>query len=226
MGQLILLRHGASAWNEKNIFTGWVDIPLSSKGIEESLKAGLFFAHTPIQAIYVSTLIRAQMSALLAVSVHTGTTTPCMLHPQEAPFQEWTQICNEQTQKECIPIVAAWQLNERMYGDLQGMNKDEARRLFGKEQVELWRRSFDEAPPGGESLKMTAERAVPYFHTQILPRLNQGENILVVAHGNSLRAIVMDLEHLSKEQVLQLEISTGAIRQYDYDKGVLRLHAR
>jgi 2,3-bisphosphoglycerate-dependent phosphoglycerate mutase len=208
MAKLILLRHGASLWNEKNLFTGWVDIPLSTKGIEESLQAGEKIAQIPIDLIFVSSLIRAQMTAMLAMSVHGGG-VPCIAHLGQGKLGEWAQVHSDEAQKQCIPTYVAWQLNERMYGILQGMNKDEMRKKYGEEQVKVWRRSYDVAPPEGESLKMTAERTIPYFQEMILPQLGQGKNILIVAHGNSLRSIVMFLEKLTPQQILEREIATG-----------------
>lgn len=216
--KLILLRHGASLWNEKNIFTGWVDIPLSTKGIEESFQAGKKIAHIPIDVIFTSTLIRAQMTAMLAMSVHTGDKVLCILHP-EGKLGEWAEVYSQETKKSCIPVHVAWQLNERMYGQLQGMNKDEMRKKYGADQVHLWRRSFDVAPPEGESLEMTAARSIPYFQEMILPQLKQGKNVLISAHGNSLRSIVMFLDKLSKEQVVNLEMATGAPVIYTFEAG-------
>ncbi len=216
--KLILLRHGASLWNQKNIFTGWVDIPLSPKGIEESFQAGKKIATTPIDVIFTSTLIRAQMTAMLAMSVHEGDKVPCILHT-EGKLKEWAEIYSEETKKSCIPVHVAWQLNERMYGELQGMNKDEMREKFGADQVQIWRRSFDVPPPEGESLEMTAARSIPYFQEKIIPLLNAGKNVLISAHGNSLRSIVMFLDKLSKEQVVNLEMATGAPVIYTFEAG-------
>ncbi len=214
-GILILLRHGASIWNDKNIFTGWVDIPLSSKGVKESLKAGEIISQIPIDFIFTSALIRAQMTAMLA-----------MLNSSKVPFvipsgnlKEWATMHSKETWKEMIPMRCAWQLNERMYGQLQGMNKEEMRKKFGEEQVHKWRRSFDQAPPSGESLKMTSERTLPYFQEEILPLLEQHKNVFISAHGNSLRSIVMMLDRLSPEQVPQLEIPTGIPWIYQKEEG-------
>jgi 2,3-bisphosphoglycerate-dependent phosphoglycerate mutase len=216
MAKLILLRHGASIWNEKNIFTGWVDIPLSQKGIEESLQAGKKIAHIPVDVIFVSSLIRAQTTAMLAMSVHDGEQVPCVLHPGQGKLEEWSEIYSEEAKKSCIPVHVAWQLNERMYGQLQGMNKDEMRKKYGADQVQLWRRSFDVAPPEGESLEMTAARSIPYFQERVMPLLNKGQNVLISAHGNSLRSIVMFLDKLSKDEVVKLEIPTGAPLIYTF----------
>lgn len=219
MAKLILLRHGASAWNDMNLFTGWVDIPLSKKGIDESIEAGKKIADIPIDVIFVSSLIRASMTAMLAMSVHKSKKVPCVLHPGEGKLEEWAQVYSEETKKSCIPVVSAWQLNERMYGELQGMNKQETRKEFGDEQVQIWRRSYDVAPPGGESLEMTANRAIPYFEKEVVPYLKKGKNVFIAAHGNSLRAIIMKLDGLSKEKVVQLEIPTGLPIIYTFDKG-------
>lgn len=217
MAKLILLRHGASLWNDKNLFTGWVDIPLSPQGIAESLGAGRKIPH-PIDIIFTSALIRSQMTAMLAMSMHASGKVPCIQHRNEGRPESWAEIYSEETKKECIPMHATWYLNERMYGKLQGMNKDEARQKYGAEQVQIWRRSFDAAPPGGESLEMTAKRAVPFFQHEILPCVREGKNVLVCAHGNSLRAIVMVLENLSPEQVVQVEMATGEPVVYTYDQ--------
>lgn len=217
MAKLILLRHGASIWNEKNIFTGWVDIPLSEKGIEESFQAGKKIAHIPIDVIFVSSLIRAQTTAMLAMSVHDGEQVPCVLHPGQGKLEEWAEIYSEEAKKSCIPVHVAWQLNERMYGRLQGMNKDEMRKKYGADQVQIWRRSFDVAPPEGESLEMTAARSIPYFQEMVMPLLKKGKNVLISAHGNSLRSIVMFLDKLSKDEVVKLEMATGAPLIYTFE---------
>ena len=220
MGQLILLRHGASIWNEKNLFTGWVDIPLSKKGIEESFQAGKKIAHIPIDVIFVSSLIRAQMTAMLAMSMHDGDKVPYILHPEQGKLEEWAEIHSDETKKNCIPVHVAWELNERMYGQLQGMNKDEMRQKYGADQVQIWRRSFDVAPPEGESLEMTAKRSIPYFKDKIIPLLEKGKNVLIAAHGNSLRSIVMFLDNLTKDEVVKLEMATGDPVRYTFDAGM------
>lgn len=222
MAKLILLRHGQSAWNQRNLFTGWVDVPLSKQGIQEAFHAGKQFAHIPIDVIFVSSLIRSHMTAFLAMSVHDTDKVPCMFHTGEGRLEEWGQIHSKKAQDNCIPVIAAWQLNERMYGALQGLNKQETMDQYGEAQVKIWRRSFDSAPPDGESLAMTAERSLPFFKEEILPRLEKGENVLISAHGNSLRAIVMHLENLSKEAVVELEIATGVPFLYNYDQGVCK----
>ncbi|MES2121958.1 MAG: 2,3-bisphosphoglycerate-dependent phosphoglycerate mutase [Chlamydiota bacterium] len=207
--KLILLRHGQSEWNRLNLFTGWVDIPLSPLGIQESFEAGKLFAHLPIDVIYVSTLVRAQTTAMLAMANHSSGKVPTVQHPHEGKLENWGKVYSDAVRASCIPVYVSWHLNERMYGRLQGMNKQEMIDQYGADQVHRWRRSFDEAPPEGESLAMTAARTIPYFQEEILPQLKQGKNVLISAHGNSLRSIVMFLDNLSKEQVLALEIPTG-----------------
>ena len=191
MPLLILLRHGQSQWNLENRFTGWIDVPLSHKGEEEARQAGKQLKGFPIDKAYTSALQRAQET--LRLTLH------------EAGING-------------IPIEKNQALNERHYGDLQGLNKAETAKKFGEEQVRLWRRSYDIAPPGGESLKDTAARTIPYFEKKILPDLQAGKNILIAAHGNSLRSITMHLEKLAKEQVLQLEIPTGVPIVYELNE--------
>lgn len=209
MSKLILMRHGESVWNKLNLFTGWVDIPLSEKGIQESIEGGKKIANTPIDVIFTSTLIRAQMTAMLAMLNHSSGKVPCVIHRHEGKLEKWAHIYSETAKKSCIPVYCAWELNERMYGKLQGMNKQETREKFGDEQVHCWRRAFNETPPEGESLAMTAARTVPYFKKTILPLLQEGKNIFISAHGNSLRSILMFLDHLTEELVVELELATG-----------------
>lgn len=219
MAKLILLRHGQSVWNKKDFFTGWVDIPLSPKGIEEAVEAGEKIKHLPIDIIYTSTLIRSIMTAMLAMSLHDSGKTPVVMHQGEGKMEDWSQIYNPAAQAELIPLIKAWELNERMYGELQGLNKEETRQKFGADQVKIWRRSFDVPPPKGESLKMTSERSIPYFQNVIVPQLKEGKNVFVSAHGNSLRSIMMFLDKLTKEQVLELELATGKPVVYNYQNG-------
>lgn len=217
--KLVLVRHGQSEWNKRNYFTGWVDVPLSRKGVEEALEAGKAMRHIHFHVIYTSTLIRAQMTAMLAMAEHATEEVPVFQHVGEDKPDNWYAIHSEETLEKCIPVHTAWQLNERMYGDLQGLDKDETRAKFGKDQVKIWRRSFDTPPPSGESLEMTAERTIPYFEETIMSHLKRGENVLISAHGNSLRSIVMYLDKLSPEDVLNLEIPTGKPLFYEYNDG-------
>ncbi|NGX41242.1 MAG: 2,3-bisphosphoglycerate-dependent phosphoglycerate mutase [Candidatus Anoxychlamydiales bacterium] len=214
--KLILMRHGESVWNKKNLFTGWVDVPLSDKGIEEAIEGGKKIKDIPIDIIFMSTLIRAQMTGFLAMQQHSTTKTLVVNHEKGKLF-DWGNIFNDKTKEDTIEVYFSWHLNERMYGELQGNNKDEMRAKFGKEQVHIWRRSFDVAPKNGESLKMTSERTLPYFKDVILPHLDKNKNVFIAAHGNSLRSIVMFLDKLSGDEVVKLEIPTGEPIIYEYE---------
>ncbi len=219
MSLLILMRHGQSEWNKKNLFTGWVDVPLSREGIEEAIQGGLRIKDLPIDLVITTTLVRAQTTAFLAMSEHSSGRVPIVLHPDEGKLDGWAVNHGDSA---TIPVLRCWELNERMYGELQGLNKAELTEKFGKEQVQRWRRSYDEAPPGGESLAMTAARSLPYFHQTIIPLLSDHKNVFVSAHGNSLRSIIMELDQLSHEQVVSLEIPTGQPILYEFEGGVFR----
>lgn len=220
MSKLIMMRHGQSIWNQLNLFTGWVDVPLSHKGIEEALEGGKLIKDIPFDVIVTTTLVRAQMTAFLVMSVHASGKVPVILHPGEGKLEEWGKISSLKAREESIPVIRCWELNERMYGDLQGLNKAETAEKYGAEQVKIWRRSYDVAPPNGESLAMTAARAIPYFKDNVIPYLKEGLNVFISAHGNSLRSIIMYLDNLDKEQVLNLEIATGIPIIYDYQEGL------
>ncbi|MBK37724.1 MAG: 2,3-bisphosphoglycerate-dependent phosphoglycerate mutase [Euryarchaeota archaeon] len=191
MGRLILIRHGQSVWNAENRFTGWTDVDLSEKGVREAEMAGDLLSEIRFDAIHTSGLIRAQRTATIIMSRNSASGE--------------------------IPLIKDERLNERHYGDLQGLNKAETAEKHGPEQVHIWRRSFDIPPPGGESLKMNAERTIPYFEEEIIPDLEQGKNVLVSAHGNSLRSIVMHIESISSQDIVSLEIATGTPMFYEYD---------
>lgn len=221
MSKLILLRHGQSVWNKLNVFTGWVDVPLSREGIEESSIAGKALAKENIDVVYVSSLIRAQMTAFLALAESFSKKVLYVKRGKETPFFDWYGGASLEGE-DFIPVHVAWELNERMYGELQGKNKKEMAEQFGEEQIQLWRRSYDQAPPRGESLEQTAARAIPFFEKNIVADLERGLDVLVCAHGNSLRSIVMDIEKLTKEQVIKLELATGAPRIYEYSKGLFQ----
>lgn len=215
--KLIMMRHGQSEWNLANLFTGWVDVPLSKNGIEEAMEGGNLIKDLPIDIIFMSSLIRSQMTAMLVMAVHSTGKVPVVYHQGEGKLEEWSKIYSEETLSKTIPTFVAWQLNERMYGHLQGLNKQETMDKFGAEQVKLWRRSYDVQPPGGESLQDTASRSIPYFKESIVPFLEEGKNVFISAHGNSLRSIIMHIENLTKEQVLQLELATGEPIIYNYE---------
>lgn len=218
---LILLRHGQSQWNKMNLFTGWVDVPLSKEGISEAFEAGKKISDLRIDVVYVSTLIRAQMTAMIAMIDHSDQKVPLLLHPKEGRREEWGKIHSPKSTQGTIPVIKSEELNERYYGELQGLNKRETMDQYGEEQVQIWRRSFDTPPPGGECLADTAARAIPYFQEKVIPHLASGQNVLISAHGNSLRAIMMHIENLSKEEVLNLELPTGAPQIYTYREGQL-----
>ncbi|MCM5558002.1 2,3-bisphosphoglycerate-dependent phosphoglycerate mutase [Pleomorphomonas sp. JP5] len=190
---LVLVRHGQSEWNLLNLFTGWKDPDLTAQGVKEATAAG-----TRLKALgykydiaYTSALTRAQHTLRL--------------------------ILGEVGQSD-LETIRDQALNERDYGELTGLNKDDARKKWGEEQVHIWRRSFDVPPPGGESLKNTAERTLPYFNAEILPRVLKGENVLVAAHGNSLRSIIMDLEKLSGDEIVARELNTGEPIVYELNE--------
>ncbi len=189
---LVLVRHGQSEWNKKNLFTGWRDVELTEQGRTEAREAGELMkaAGLEFDMAFTSALKRAQETNLLAL---------------DALGQSG------------IPVVENEALNERDYGDLAGLNKDDAREKWGEEQVHIWRRSFDVPPPGGESLKMTAERVLPYFEAEILPKVLAGKRVLVAAHGNSLRALVMQLDKLGPDEIVEVNIATGVPIAYELD---------
>lgn len=209
MAKLVLIRHGQSLWNLHNLFTGWVDVPLSAQGVQEAIAAGKRLADDKFDIIYTSTLIRAITTAMIVMSENKEGKVPILQKEKAEKPLDWFKIYSPATEANMIPVYSAWELNERMYGELQGMNKEETAKKFGDEQVKIWRRSYDVPPPQGEALKQTAERTIPWFQKNIEPKLKDGKNILVAAHGNSLRAIIMYLEKLSEAQVLELELKTG-----------------
>lgn len=216
---LILIRHGESMWNEKNLFTGCVDVPLTPKGVEEAIEAGKRICNIPIDVIFTSAMIRSQMTAMLAMMQHRRKKVPIITHKESEQAQSWSQIYSEDTKEQSIPVITAWQLNERMYGELQGLNKQETADRFGKEQVHEWRRSYDTPPPNGESLEMCADRAVSYFKDQVVPHLTAGKHVMVAAHANSLRSIIMHLDKLTSQEVISLELSTGIPMLYIFKEG-------
>jgi 2,3-bisphosphoglycerate-dependent phosphoglycerate mutase len=224
---LILMRHGQSMWNAANLFTGWVDVPLTQKGIDEALDCGRKIAHLPIDEVHTSALIRAQMTAMLALSQHQSGKTPIFQYEDsgestasnEGKMAAWAQMNEQADTSNILPVYASWKLNERMYGDLQGLNKQETRVRFGDDQVKIWRRSYDVPPPNGESLELTAKRTLPYFSASILSSIDNGKNVFVAAHGNSLRSIIMDLEGLSRDEILSLEVPTGVPLVYRREDG-------
>ena len=195
MPTLVLGRHGESQWNLENRFTGWMDVPLSEKGVREAEAAGDKIKKEKLHfdKAYTSVLQRAQKTLAIIL---------------------------EKLGQLDIPAEKDKALNERHYGDLQGLNKAQTAKKFGEDQVKIWRRSYDVAPPNGESLKDTAARTLPYFEAKVLNDLKDGKNVIVAAHGNSLRSIVMHLDKLTKEQVLELNLGTGVPIIYKFDKNL------
>ncbi|MCU0330664.1 MAG: 2,3-diphosphoglycerate-dependent phosphoglycerate mutase [Candidatus Kapabacteria bacterium] len=194
MAFLTLLRHGESQWNLENRFTGWVDVDLSPRGEREARAAGVVLRDIPIDVVFTSALTRAQRTARIALDAA--------------------------GKLEC-PTHQSAKLNERHYGDLQGLNKAETAQRYGDEQVRIWRRSYDVPPPNGESLKDTRDRVLPYFEEHVVPLLKAGSNVLVVAHGNSLRALIMALEDLTPEQILARELPTGVPLTYELSEDLV-----
>ena len=197
MSRLVLVRHGRSQWNDENRFTGWVDVPLAEPGLQEATRAGTRLRDLGVtfDRAFTSTLRRAITTGRIILDI--------------LGQRDLTQI-------------EAWQLNERYYGALTGKNKDETRERFGDEQVHVWRRSYATAPPGGESLKDTSERALPYFTEHVLPATREVDTVLVTAHGNSLRAILKELEGLDDEAITTVEIATGVPIVYEMSDGRVR----
>ena len=195
MSKLILIRHGQSEWNELNLFTGWKNPGLTKKGEKEATDAGKLLREKGIifDIAFTSALKRAQ---------------------------DTLTIILKEIDQTSLKIIKDQSLNERDYGDLSGLNKDEARKKWGEDKVHQWRRSFDIPPPGGESLKNTAERVLPYYERNIAPRINEGLNILITAHGNSLRSLVMHLDKISSEDIVKLEIGTGVPLIYETESSV------
>jgi len=195
MATLVLIRHGQSLWNLENRFTGWVDVPLTDQGRAEARRAGELIKDIKFDIAYTSVLTRAQETLDIVLGVI-----------GQRP-----------------PVIRDQALNERHYGDLQGLNKADTAKRYGDAQVKLWRRSYDIAPPNGESLELTAKRTLPFYDRAIAGDLRQGKNVLVVAHGNSNRSIVMQLDKLSREEVLELNLDTGVPLVYDIaDDGSVR----
>lgn len=206
LSRLIMVRHGQSQWNLENRFTGWVDVPLSDKGIEEAISAGKKLKDIEYDTIYVSHMLRAIQTLHYILLESNSKRTPIIYH-EEKRIRDWEHHTGDRNLE--VPIYQTVDLAERYYGNLQGLNKAKTMEKYGKEQVHLWRRSFDVNPPGGESLKGTSERTIPYFKKYILKDLKEGKTVLVVAHGNSQRSITMYVENISKEDIPNVEIPTG-----------------
>ncbi|GBO56185.1 phosphoglycerate mutase [Pseudanabaena sp. lw0831] len=219
MAQLILIRHGQSLWNALNKFTGWVDVPLSERGRAEATIASCRLSDYRVNVCFTSRLIRAIETAMICLTERDdicGGKIPIIKH--ENSDQVWHGWNNyDGNPAEELPIFTNEALNERFYGDLQGLNKADTAEKYGSEQVYEWRRSYNVRPPGGESLEDTQKRVNAYFRSRILPHLLQGDNVLITAHGNSLRSIMMMLDRLSPSEVTALELATGVPIAYELD---------
>jgi len=215
VSRLFLVRHGQSVWNLQNRFTGWVDVSLSRQGVIEAQQAAALLADEHFDVAFTSTLLRAQDSLYEILRQNSHCAQYVRVHEQSSEWYEH-YIPAEGDAHE-LKIYVSEKLNERYYGDLQGLDKNWASQRYGAEQVHLWRRSYDIPPPNGESLKMTAARTLPYYRKRIVPHLLHGENVLVSAHGNSLRSIIMHIEQMTPQQIIGYELATGAPHMYAFD---------
>ncbi|VAX12581.1 Phosphoglycerate mutase [hydrothermal vent metagenome] len=216
MGRLILIRHGQSIWNQQNRFTGWIDISLSAQGIKEAQQAAALLTEQHFDLAFTSNLLRAQDTLYEILKQNRHCNQYLRIHETGREWYEHFKPTDEDEPE--LKIYISEKLNERYYGDLQGLNKNWAKKHFGAEQVHRWRRSYDIPPPNGESLAMTATRALPYFQSRITPVLQRGKHVLISAHGNSLRAIIMHIERMSAEQILAYELKTGTPHIYEFDE--------
>jgi len=216
LSKLVLVRHGQSQWNLENRFTGWVDVPLSKKGIDEAISAGKKLKNFDFDVMYVSHMLRA-IQTLNYIIVESNSKKTAIFKHENQRVGKWESNYTGIPEKE-IPVFQSVDLAERYYGDLQGLNKQKTREKYGEDQVHLWRRSYDVNPPNGESLKNTCERTIPYYQKYIENDLNKGKTVLVSAHGNSLRSIVMHIEKISEKEIPSLEIPTGVPIIYDFDE--------
>jgi 2,3-bisphosphoglycerate-dependent phosphoglycerate mutase len=214
LATMVLVRHGQSQWNLENRFTGWMDIPLSIKGRQEAISAGKKLKDMRFDIIYVSHLLRAIQTMHYILLELSDKRIPIIYHEEER-IHEWEHYNGDRNDE--IPIYQSVDLAERYYGDLQGLNKAETMKKYGEAQVHLWRRSYDINPPHGESLKDTCERTIPYYKNHILPELQAGKNVLIVAHGNSLRSITKYVENISDQDIPNVEIPTGLPIIYTFD---------
>ena len=216
MSKLILVRHGQSLWNKLNLFTGWVDVPLTDNGCNEAKLAAKKITECNISTIFVSGLFRAQETAMIIAKIISKDKQPIIIRESNNHWQ--LQANKTASQHQIMPLIEKHGLNERYYGDLQGLNKQDTINKYGEKQVHIWRRSYDISPPNGESLAETANRSIKVFVDDIVPKLKKDKNILVVAHGNSLRALIMFIEKISKEEISTVEIQTACPIFYEYKK--------
>lgn len=213
--QLTLLRHGESIWNQQNRFTGWVDVSLSRSGMKEAVIAGLMLKKHRFDVAFTSALLRAQDTLYEVLKQNEFCDQYMRIH--ETGSQWYKHFVPSRDDLIELKIYISDRLNERFYGDLQGRNKEEVSLEFGAEQVHLWRRSYNVPPPDGESLAMTAERTIGYYQKNIVPYLKKGKSVMITAHGNSLRALIMYIEAMSEEQILAYNLPTGTPHIYSFD---------
>lgn len=218
MGKLILIRHGQSIWNLQNRFAGWADVSLSKKGILEAKRAAIKLKNIKFDGAYTSNLLRAQETLFEILNKNLYCNHYIRVHEDESKWYSHYKHTKEDDLD--LKVYSSEALNERYYGDLQGLNKDETRKKFGEKLVQIWRRSFNIAPPGGNSLAVTYKRTIPYFKTHIEPRLKKGETIIVAAHGNSLRSIIKYIENVSDDKISEIELGTAIPYIYTFDKNM------
>ena len=217
MGKLVLIRHGESLWNGRNLFTGWVDVPLTQAGIVEASWASRQVNSIGFDVVYTSALIRSLQTAFIVLLSDPKHRTPYLVHTSDLIHRKWYNRFCAAEHKNMIPVYRCRQLNERYYGDLQGFSKAKIADIFSVEEVVSWRKGYTERPPKGESLKDTSNRVIPFFNRVIMKQLDEGNNVLVSAHSNTLRSILMKLEQMDEAQVVGLEVDTASVAVYNYD---------
>lgn len=215
MAKLFLQRHLKSQWNLEDRYAGWVDNPLSKEGADMAPEAAKKLEGENFDVVFTSPLIRNQQTTIKILK-NLGK-NPLFIHLDGGKMQKWGNF--EGGNGTCVPAYVSEKLNERYYGKLQGLNKEESKKTFGEEQVRLWRRSYDVAPPGGESLKDTFKRTAPFYKKYIEPELKAGKNVLVVSSGNSLRSIVKHIEKIADDKIIDFEITFGGLVKYEFDDG-------
>lgn len=215
MSRLFLVRHGQSIWNLQNRFTGWVDVSLSRQGVLEAQQAAELLADEHFDIAFTSALLRAQDTLYEILKQNRHCEQYVRVHEKSSEWYEHFTPTEDDANE--LKIYISEKLNERYYGDLQGLNKLWASQRYGAEQVHLWRRSYDISPPNGESLEMTAARTLPYYREHIVPHLQNGDSVLISAHGNSLRSIIMQIEQKTPQQIVDYELATGMPYLYTFD---------
>lgn len=217
MAKLILIRHGQSIWNKENRFSGWADVPLSKKGIKEAKEAGKKLQKMKFDVAYTSELIRAQLTLFEVLEINNNDNKFFRIHDEHGGrYNKFLRKHADEMNYLKVHVSPA--LNERDYGDLEGLNKDETKKKFGEEQVHIWRRSYKTQPPGGESLEDTYKRTIPYFKKKVEKDLKEGKNVIIAAHGNSLRAVLKYIDKVPDKEINKVEISTGQPIIYNFDK--------